>query len=489
MRAKTNTSIPDGIETERLPLTAGAARPAALRHRPGIFRRHTWPGRALWVLTCAAVLQAGQASAAEPDSAQPQSPAVRKFVQVLERIKVRYADRVDEDKLVDDAIEGMLKGLDRHSTFLDADTFREVRRENRGKVAGLGLEVALDNGVLRLSAIAEDAPAARAGLKPGDVVTRVDDASVAGQTAEQFLQRTRGDAGTDVALTVIPKGATEPRVVRLTRALVRTRTVRAVALESGVIHVQITQFSERTPEELVGALRRLYSQSATRGIVLDLRDNPGGLLRSAIAVSAAFLPYDALVVNTDGASTDARAQLHARSEHYLRDNVDDPLKALPAGVKTVPLTVLVNGGSASASEIVAGALQDHRRALIMGTRSYGKGSVQSIIPLGDDTAVKLTTSYYRTPAGRVIQGQGITPDVIVEQADGSRAGAAASVRTVALEQQVQDRTACLSSLDMTACQARAVQAPEPGKDAARAADPLLEQAVDLLTQPMVLSMR
>jgi carboxyl-terminal processing protease len=422
----------------------------------------------------------GFAGAVWADDAAPTlTPAARKLLQVMESIKARYADRVSEEKLVSDAIEAMVKNLDRHSAYLDTQAFREVRRENRGRFGGLGLEVGIENGAFRVTQTFDDTPAARAGIRPGDLILKVDDADVQGMSLEQVIQRARGEAGSEVSLVVVPKDHAEPRMLRLTRALVRSRTVKSSVLEPGYAYLQISQFNEGTPEELVAGLQRTLAQADVRGIVLDLRDNNGGLLRAAVAVSAAFLPPDTLVAYTESPSAESRMRLHARAEHYLRGNADDPLKRLPEAARTLPMVVLINGGSASAAEIVAGALQDHKRARLVGHRTYGKGSVQTIIPLTDDSAIKLTTGYYFTPSGRMIHGKGLTPDLLVDQL-GAQDGAA---RAVAVGRQAAD--APIEAVPLT-CAAVSADASEAARAGADTRDCQLERAMQLLRSVIAL---
>jgi carboxyl-terminal processing protease len=283
-----------------------------------------------------------------------------------------------------------------------------------------------------------------------------------------------------VSLVVVPKDQAEARTLRLTRALVRSRTVRASVLEPGYAYLQISQFHEGTPEELVAGLQRTLAQPEVRGIVLDLRDNNGGLLRAAVAVSAAFLPPDTLVAYTESPSAESRMRLHARAEHYLRGNADDPLKRLPEAARTLPMVVLINGGSASAAEIVAGALQDHRRARLVGNRTYGKGSVQTIIPLTDDSAIKLTTGYYYTPAGRMIHGKGLTPDLLVDQI-GAQDNA---VRAVAVGRQGAD--ASVEAVPLT-CAPVSANAPEAARAGPDTRDCQLERAMQLLRSVIALA--
>ena len=398
----------------------------------------------------------------------------------MESIKARYADRVSEEKLVNDAIEAMVKNLDRHSSYLDAQAFREVRRENRGRFGGLGLEVGMDAGVVRVTQTFDDSPAARAGIRPGDAVLKVDDVDVRGMTLEQVIQRARGDAGTEVSLVVAPRDQSEARTVRLTRALVRSRTVKSSVLDPGYAYLQISQFNEGTPEELIAGLQQALAQPGVQGIVLDLRDNNGGLLRAAVAVSAAFLPPDTLVAYTESSSGESRVRLRACAEHYLRGNADDPLKRLPEAARTLPMVVLVNGGSASAAEIVAGALQDHKRARLVGSRTYGKGSVQTIIPLTDSSAIKLTTGYFYTPAGHAIHEKGLTPDLLVDQL-APQDGAA---RTVAVGRQPENSP--IEAVPLT-CAAPATDASNGPRAGADTRDCQLERALQLLRSVIALA--
>jgi carboxyl-terminal processing protease len=252
-------------------------------------------------------------------------------------------------------------------------------------------------------------------VKPGDLIVRLDDTPVKGMTLADAVKKMRGKPNTQITLTISRKGEPAPIVVTLTRSVIRVQSVKSKMIEPGYGWVRVSQFQESTTEHMVRHVSNLYKQGQLKGLVLDLRNDPGGLLYGAVAISSAFLPAKALVVSTDGRTEDARKKFYATPDDYLRGLRDDVLKGLPAGAKSVPMVVLVNGGSASASEIVAGALQDHKRATIMGTQTFGKGSVQTIMPLGNATAIKLTTARYFTPSGRSIQAKGITPDIIVEE--------------------------------------------------------------------------
>jgi carboxyl-terminal processing protease len=342
---------------------------------------------------------------------------LRAFTEVYGRIKSDYVEPVEDKKLITEAINGMLTGLDPHSQYLDADSFKELQVGTQGEFGGLGIEVGMEDGFVKVISPIEDTPAHRAGLKTGDLIIKLDDTAVKGLTLTEAVKRMRGKPNTQITLTVVRKGEPKPFSVTLTRAVIKIQSVKSKIPEAGYGYVRITQFQEHTGENLAKALEKLYkeNQGPLKGLVLDLRNDPGGLLNGAVAVSAAFLPANALVVYTDGRTEDAKMRLTASPEHYLRGHVrSDYLKGVPQAVKSVPMVVLVNGGSASASEIVAGALQDHKRAVIMGTQTFGKGSVQTILPLGNNTAIKLTTARYYTPGGRSIQAKGIVPDIVVE---------------------------------------------------------------------------
>ena len=339
---------------------------------------------------------------------------LRAFTEVFGRIKSDYVEPVEDKKLITEAINGMLTGLDPHSAYLDADAFKELQIGTQGEFGGLGIEVSMEDGFVKVISPIEDTPAFRAGIKPGDLIIKLDDTAVKGLSLTDAIKRMRGKPNTSITLTVMRKGELKPLVFTLTRAVIRIQSVKAKMVEPGYGYIRITQFQEQTGENLIKAIEKLFKESSVpmKGLVLDLRNDPGGLLNGAVAVSAAFLPADSLVVYTDGRTDDAKMKLKASPEFYLRDTRNDYLKRLPAAVKTVPMVTLVNGGSASASEIVAGALQDHKRSVIMGTQTFGKGSVQTILPLGNNTAIKLTTARYFTPNGQSIQAKGITPDII-----------------------------------------------------------------------------
>lgn len=360
-------------------------------------------------------------SAQANKEAAPSLPVkeLRAFTDVFARIKSDYVDSVDDKKLIDGAINGMVSALDPHSSYLDAEEFKDMQVSTQGEFGGLGIEVGMEDGFVKVVSPIEDTPAYQAGLKTGDLVIKLDDTPVKGMKLNDAVKRMRGKPGTKITLTILRKGEAKPFPVTITRAVIKIRSVKSKLVEPGYGYVRVTQFQEHTGELLVEALQKMYKENKAplRGLVLDLRNDPGGLLNGAVAVSAAFIKPDSLVVYTEGRTEDAKMRLTASRENYLRPMQADYLKNLPEGVKTVSMVVLVNGGSASASEIVAGALQDHKRAVIMGTQTFGKGSVQTIMPLGPDTAVKLTTARYFTPSGRSIQAKGIEPDIKVEDPD------------------------------------------------------------------------
>ena len=327
---------------------------------------------------------------------------LRSFTEVFSRIKSDYVEPVEDKKLLEDAVQGMLAGLDPHSAYLDADSFKDMRVETEGQFGGLGIEVTMENGFVKVVSPIEDTPAARAGVKPGDLIIRLDDKAVKGLTLTEAVRFMRGKPGSDITLTVVREGATKPLKITLTRAVIKIQSVKSRMLESGFGYVRITQFQAGTDKGLAEALKKLETENkgTLRGMILDLRNNPGGVLNSAVGVSDAFLDKG-LIVYTEGRVADSKMKLSATPGDLLNG---------------APMVVLINGGSASASEIVAGALQDHKRAVIMGTKSFGKGSVQTIIPVSNGAALKITTARYYTPSGRSIQASGIVPDIVTEEA-------------------------------------------------------------------------
>ena len=345
---------------------------------------------------------------------------LRTFAEVFGKIKSDYVEPVEDKKLINEALNGMLTGLDPHSSFLNTEDFKDLNQATQGEFGGLGIEVGMEDGFVKVISPIEDSPAYKAGLKSGDLIMKLDETSTKGLSLNDSVKKMRGKPGTSIVLTVLRKGEAKPLTFKLVRAIVKSQSVKGKIVEPNYAYVRVAQFQEHTGEDLAKFLKNLRQQNKAplKGILLDLRNNPGGLLNAAVGVSAAFLPKGDLVVYTEGRAQDSKMQLTATPENYLKGGgKDDYLKDFPEDIRTTPMAVLVNNGSASASEIVAGALQDHKRALIIGMQSFGKGSVQSILPMNNGTAIKMTTARYFTPKGRSIQAKGIVPDIIVD--DGS----------------------------------------------------------------------
>ncbi|CAJ47850.1 carboxy-terminal processing protease, partial [Bordetella avium 197N] len=343
---------------------------------------------------------------------------LRQLTNVFSAIKNNYVEQVDDKALIGNAISGMVSNLDPHSAYLDADAFREMQTATQGEFGGLGIEVGAEDGFVKVISPIEDTPAARAGIMAGDLIIKIDDTPTKGMSLNDAVKLMRGKPKSPITLTIVRADHPQPIVVKIVRDVIKVRSVRSKMLDDGVAYVRIAQFQEKTGSDLARHLRELGAKGAPKGLVLDLRNDPGGLLTSAIGVSGAFLPADSLVVSTDGRTPDSRHKYLATPSEFARGE-GNYLADLPEWTKTVPMVVLVNVGSASASEIVAGALQDHKRAKVLGNRTFGKGSVQVILPLSESTAVKLTTSRYFTPSGRSIQATGIEPDyVVADTADG-----------------------------------------------------------------------
>ena len=341
---------------------------------------------------------------------------LRQLADVFGLIKSDYVEKVDDKKLLSDAIAGMVASLDPHSVYLDQKDFAEMQEEVEGKFVGVGVEVAMEDGYVKIVTPIEDTPAYRAGIKAGDLITRIDNVPVKGLSLDDAIKRMRGEAHSKVMLTIARRGADAPWVVPVEREEIKVASVKGKIVEPGYAWLRISQFQEETVDELAAKIKELYAQNpAIKGLVLDLRNDPGGLLPSAIGVSAAFLPQNEVIVSTKGQLAESNATFYGRREFYAMKPGADPLSKLPAALKTVPMVVLVNTGSASASEIVAGALQDYKRAIVLGSQTFGKGSVQTLRQLTDDTAVKLTTARYYTPKGRSIQALGIVPDLKVDE--------------------------------------------------------------------------
>ncbi|MGD2075183.1 MAG: S41 family peptidase [Gammaproteobacteria bacterium] len=326
---------------------------------------------------------------------------LRTFSDVFGRIKNDYVEDVADKELLESAIRGMLAGLDPHSSYLDQEQFKELQVGTSGEFGGLGIEVGMEDGFVKVIAPIDDTPAQRAGIQAGDLIIRLDDTPVKGLSLNEAVKIMRGKPGTTLRLTVVREGVEQPLKIDIKRDVIKVKSVKHRMLEGGFGYIRISQFQSKTAENLVDAVAELSEESdgPLKGLVLDLRNNPGGVLNGAVAVSDAFLKKG-LIVYTEGRVNDSKLRFNATPDDILSG---------------APLVVLVNQGSASASEIVSGALQDHRRAIIVGSQTFGKGSVQTILPLSNGTAVKLTTARYFTPSGRSIQAEGIKPDIELEQ--------------------------------------------------------------------------
>jgi len=340
---------------------------------------------------------------------------LQQFANVFSAIKNSYVEPLDDETLFKGAIRGLFTDLDPHSTYLDADAFKEMENMTQGGFGGLGIELGTDEeGLPKVIAPIEDTPAARAGILSGDVITHVDGKPTKDMTLNGAIKHMRGEPDTEIELTVYRAGADKPLTFTIVRAVIKVRSVRSKLLDDGIGYVRIAQFQERTVPDLVKHLVDLHKDQTPRALILDLRNDPGGLFDGAIGVSSIFLPSRTPVVSTKGRVPASNREYASRSVRALfRNAAPEHARAIEDWARSVPLVVLVNVGSASASEIVAGALQDHRRATIIGNRSFGKGSVQSVLPLGEDSGIKLTTARYYTPSGRSIQLTGVAPDIEV----------------------------------------------------------------------------
>jgi len=346
---------------------------------------------------------------------------LRQLSDVFGLIKTDYVEKVDDKKLLTEAISGMVSSLDPHSVYLDKNAFKEMRESVEGKFVGIGIEVSMEDGYVKVVSPIEDSPAAKAGILAGDLITRLDNVPLKGLQLDEVIKKMRGQPHSKLALTISRKGENKPLVFPIVREEIRVQSVKAKMIAPGYAWLRIAQFQEPTVADMVKKINALYAQDPKlKGLVLDLRNDPGGVVPGAIGVATAFLPGNSVIVSTKGQLPESQQVFYGRREFYAAPNSKtDPLAKLPAALKTVPLVVLVNAGSASASEIVAGALQDYKRATVIGTQTFGKGSVQTLRQLTADTAVKLTTARYYTPKGRAIQARGIVPDMLVDEtADG-----------------------------------------------------------------------
>jgi len=324
---------------------------------------------------------------------------LKTFSEVYGRIRQDYVEPVPDSKLLEDAIRGMLSGLDPHSSYLDQEQYNELKVGTTGQFGGLGIEVGMENGFVKVISPIDDTPAQKAGIKAGDLIIRLDDKPVKGMSLNDAVKSMRGEPGSPIVLTIVREGVEQPLKIKIVRDIIKVKSVKSRTLEEGYGYVRITSFQSKTGDNMVEAINELRKSGDLKGLVLDLRNNPGGVLNAAVAVSDAFID-SGLVVYTDGRIEDSKMKFNATPGDIL---------------KGAPIVVLINAGSASASEIVAGALQDHKRAIIMGEKTFGKGSVQTILPTSNGGAVKLTTARYYTPSGRSIQAEGISPDVPISK--------------------------------------------------------------------------
>ena len=353
-----------------------------------------------WVSTAGAI----EAETEQTEKSELQTlplDELKTFTQVFVKIKNDYVQEVDDRELLENAIRGMLEGLDPHSAYLDKSAYTDLQEGTSGEFGGLGIEVGMEDGFVKVISPIDDTPAEKAGIEAGDLIIRLDEVPVKGMALNDAVKSMRGKPGTDITLTIVRSGEDAPLKIVITRAIIKVKSVRSSTLEPGLGYLRVSQFQAHTGEDLRKALEKLKSDNNNQlnGLILDLRNNPGGVLGAAVAVSDLFLEKG-LIVYTEGRVKDSKLKFSAKPTDML---------------ERAPLIVLVNGGSASASEIVAGALQDHKRAIIMGEKTFGKGSVQTILPLETESALKLTTARYYTPSGRSIQASGIIPDIVIDK--------------------------------------------------------------------------
>ncbi|MDH1666404.1 S41 family peptidase, partial [Pseudomonas chengduensis] len=383
---------------------------------------------------------------------------LRTFAEVMDRIKAAYVEPVSDKTLLENAIKGMLSNLDPHSAYLEPEAFAELQESTSGEFGGLGIEIGMEDGFVKVVSPIDDTPASKAGIQPGDLIVKIDGQPTKGLSMMEAVDKMRGKAGSTIELTLVRDGG-RPFDLTLTRAVIKVRSVKSQMLEDGYGYLRISQFQVNTGEEVGKALTKLRQDNGNkklRGLVMDLRNNPGGVLQAAVEVTDHFLKKG-LIVYTEGRLANSELRFNA-----------DPADASEG----VPLVVLINGGSASASEIVAGALQDHRRAVLMGTNSFGKGSVQTVLPLNNDRALKLTTALYFTPNGRSIQAQGIVPDIEVARAKLTREQDSEGIKEADLQGHLGNGN---GGADRPSKAAQAARAERPQDD-----DYQLSQALNLL---------
>ncbi len=360
-------------------------------------------GRILSTVAVVILCQFSNGTGAAEESPAGQLPLedLRTFTDVFNHIRINYVENIDDHTLLENAIKGMLNGLDPHSTYLDAKTFEQLKTSTSGEFGGLGLEVGMEDGFVRVIAPIDDTPAHRAGIESGDFIIKLDGKPVKGKSLNEAVSIMRGPKGSEIELTIAREGVPQPFVLKLVRDIIKVRSIRSRMVEPDYVYLRIAQFQTTTGKDFKNELTKIINENPSlKGMVIDLRNNPGGILQASVEVADALLE-EGLIVYTEGRIANAKISFSATPEDLT---------------KGLPIVVLINGGSASASEIVAGALQDHNRAIILGTQSFGKGSVQTVLPLSEKHAIKLTTARYYTPKGRSIQAEGITPDINLERA-------------------------------------------------------------------------
>jgi carboxyl-terminal processing protease len=398
---------------------------------------------------------------------------LQQLAAVFGMVKTDYVEPVDEKKLISEAISGMVSSLDPHSQYFDKKEFKVFREGTSGRFVGVGIEISMEDGLVKVVSPIEDSPAFRAGLKSGDLITKIDDTAVKGLTINDAVKLMRGEPRTKVLLNIFRKDENRSFPVTITREEIKTQSVKAKVVEPGYAWIRVSQFQERTIDDFARKTEEIFKANPNlKGLVLDLRNDPGGLLDAAVALSAAFLPEGVTVVSTNGQLPESKQVYKAIPQDYLRRGGNDPIKRLTdathGALRKLPMVVLVNEGSASASEIVAGALQDHKRATIMGSQTFGKGSVQTVRPLGPDTGLKLTTARYYTPSGNTIQAKGIVPDVLVDETVEGNLFAALRTREADLQKHLEGTDeAKRSGLPMTDAQRAAAQQRDQDREDAR----------------------
>ncbi|PIE43529.1 MAG: peptidase S41 [Gammaproteobacteria bacterium] len=391
---------------------------------------------------------------------------LRRFTEVFDRIKKTYVEEVDDSTLLNNAIKGMLSGLDPHSTYLEPTAFDDLQESTSGEFGGLGIEVGMENGFIKVISPIDDTPASKAGVEAGDIIIKLDDDSVKGMSLEEAINKMRGKPGTAITLTIVREGESAPVEKQVVRDIIKVTSVKTRLLEDTLGYIRITQFQAKTGQDFIDGLEKINKEAKApiQGLILDLRNNPGGVLQAAVDVADSLLE-DGLIVYTEGRIKSSQLQYSATSGDITGN---------------IPIIVLINGGSASASEILAGALQDHGRAIILGTDSFGKGSVQTVMPLNEEYGLKLTTARYYTPSGRSIQALGITPDVEIKQAKLTELQARPSFKEANLTRHLSNDTAKENSKDIADTEQMSTEENNEKRYAILARDFQLREAVNLM---------